>query len=256
MAGFETVQCLCSHCKAEVTRQEMGADSYDRFNKIFEMFQRLDWIYSTKQNAGLGSRIKFVYGEDNYPLYNKVKERVVNELDGFVPRPVFNSLVSAKLSKLNDLRNEYEELRSLYNDAKAYTTTFDTTEVELDDGTTALQCANCGSDEIFILSPNRHLDHLCVTKEDIKDEKIESTLGNGLYLEEGYDFSMDKFLNDEIKREYSDISDYESELRRHKVTEDFYNVASTMTVSQVCRYLGYRANLIADVIADYYECRM
>ena len=37
---METVQCYCTQCKVEDTRQEMGEENYGRFTVLFEMFQR------------------------------------------------------------------------------------------------------------------------------------------------------------------------------------------------------------------------
>jgi hypothetical protein len=236
------------------TRQEMGDKNYDRFVNLFEMWKRLNWLYKGKS---LGCGVKFVYSDDNYSLYQRCKTKVTHKLSKFVDYTTFQGLVNKEMKKLNDLRNEYLELQSLYNDAKYYHTTYDTIDVVTDSGESTLVCAHCHSDEIFVISPHRHLDHLGITEDDISKEFPwePDNLGNGLYSNEDYDYSSDEILNKEIKREYRDHRCYNNMLTIDKLEAKFYTIAGSMTIGQVYKKLGRDAVLIADLISEYYSVK-
>lgn len=262
---MEAVQCYCAVCKEADTRQEMGGDKYVRFVKLFEMWKRLEWLYD---GSSLGSKVKFVYSDDNRKLYTRVwneswveTNTTIRKEGNFVPKAVFNSLVkskfNSKMSKLNELRNEYNELRDLYNSAKYFRSTYDTVSVVNEAGDSQLICA-CGNDEIFVISPNTHLDHLGVTKDDVESEfEKDQHTSNGIYSSDDYDYSQDEILNKEIKREYEDHKVFNDRVEAHKAEEEFYAVASTMSIGEVCKFLGSRkSELIADIIGEYYSLKM
>lgn len=257
------VQCYCKDCKTDDTIQEMGSTNYGRFNHIYDMFKRLNWMYGVK-DSNLGSYVRYVYGEDNNKLFtivwNRSKVLVTTELgSNRVDYSVFNNLVKAKsaemMKKLNELRNEYEDLREDYNEAKYYNSTYDTVEVsEPGLNTTTLQC-KCGNDDIFVVSPHTHSKHLGVTKDEIAAEFEYVAEGNGIYSDDNYDYSNDTVLNTETHREYSDHIVFNQTVEAHKAEALFYSIASTMSIGQACKKLGKKAYLISDVISDYYTVK-
>jgi len=244
----------------------MGSTNYVRFGNLFEMWKRLNWLY---KGTSLGCGVKFVYSDDNKSLFTRVwndaKSKTNAEIHTtkeFVPYSVFNATVKGKalnqMSALNDLRKEYLELQSIFNDAKWYNTTYNTVQVITDSGDSQLVC-ECGNDEIFVISPHTHLKHLGVTKDDIFGEfdKADSETGNGLYSNDDYDYSADADLNKEIKREYSDHRIYNETVNAHRAESEFYAMAGSMTIGQVCKKLGkHKSNMIADQIAEYYSTKM
>lgn len=52
------------------------------------------------------------------------------------------------------------------------------------------------------------------------------------------------------------IDDYNEAIEIDIALAQFYEIAPYMSIGQVCKKLGKRADLIADEIADYYECKM
>ena len=257
---MENVQCYCSECKIADSIQEMGSTNYNRFSSIFGMFDRLNWIYS--KGASLGGYIKYVYGEDNNKLFTRVwntsKVNVTKRLgSNKVPYQVYNNFVKEEaagtMKKLNELRNEYEELRGDYNTAKYYNHTYDTVQVVTESGDTALQCT-CGNDDIVVVSPHAHSKHLGISSQDIQDEfGFDDCTGTGLYSDDDYDYSQDALLNEDIKRERLVIANMTSEVDAHKAEARFYElVESSLSIGQVMKKLGNKAQLIADVISDYY----
>ena len=275
---METVQCYCTQCKVEDTRQEMGEENYGRFTVLFEMFQRLNWLYKGKS---LGCGIKYVYSNENYKLYSYVKNSEYQKLtaevhrtgvgypyDEFMAKVADNTNTTMKL--LNKLRNEYLELQKVFNTAKYYNSTYDTTELELPftasygfdsdkETDTQLVCARCGNEEITILSPKWHLDHLGVTSADVNAEfdMDDKCVSNGLYSDDDYDYSTDEILNKEIKREYADHALYNATVEYHKAEAEFYDMAHCMTMGQVRRKLGrVKSDMLNDIISEYYSAKM
>jgi len=260
---MDIVQCMCSECKTADTIQEMGSADYSRFNKVYQMFDRLNWLYGKKSN--LGGYVKYVYGEDNNKLFtrvwNKAKSDVTLELGANkVIYSVFNELVKSRalagMKQLNELRNEYEELREEYNKAKYYNTSYDTEQVIDESGDTSLQC-KCGNNEIFVISPHAHSKHLGISSEDIQAEfGYDDSTGTGIYSDDDYNYDQDTQLNMDIKQERLVIHAMSQEVEAHKAEALFWNlVQSSLTIGQVHKKLGKKAYLITDVISDYYVAK-
>ena len=271
MSTKKDVQCLCTECKQRDVIQEVGSWNWARFVVIFEMFKDLDWLYG--KGKGLGSNLKFVEykrkNENDAPKFNyrlEKKVKAIHKDDGtlYYDR---KDKTKASLSKILKLYNEYYILRKKYNKAKYFINNYDTQEV-VHLGLTSLVC-ECGNDNIIILSNNTHLQHLGINSSivyyELKDYETEHFDGldvpewkivlNGLYIEKGYDTSIDSVLNAETKRECYDSKVYEHILHVHELEDKFYTLAHLGEL-MVYRILGKNdSELIRDIITEHYSVK-
>lgn len=266
-------QCYCPMCKSEATRQEMGEESFIKFNNLYKMWKRLNWLYGKNQNLGCG--LKYVYGNDNGVLFTKIwnhsKSTITQRLNEYVEYSKFKGMVKdesvSMMANLNEFRDEYLKLRDSYNQAKYYETTFDAIEVEssaagcdeagneLYTSKTALICS-CGNTDVWGSSTGR-TSHLGISAKDIRSEfdKDDDDDSNGLYLEKGYDFMGDSVLNAEIKRERHIRAKYDHELNRHETINWFYDLVEDRSIGEVRKKLGRKFWLIRDVFEEYYSVK-
>jgi len=91
------------------------------------------------------------------------------------------------------------------------------------------------------------------TISSVKDKKTGEAKDAYVLEKSGQEYLSDVIAeNDELIEEFND------EVKRHKAEQRFFNEIAPFAdgIVEACKMMGYQGNLIADIIADYYEIKM
>jgi len=269
------------------SRQHCGFNSVETYitcnccmNKVGDILPKVATL-----NAGMGKIVEMfakvnlvdergymlpVYGDNNADAFRTFSQRaydhvVTTNKGNFIPKPVFTELVKVNRKERMDvaygLQKDYWTMKGEISDLWANMATAIVGDKVADGHETYNRCPICGSSDIQIMSAGRTW-HLGLTKDALKTEDynygFKDNMSNGIYMEDKYVVTSERDLDvyKWVEEDMADAAEYKYNCDRDEAEDMFYELAPHMPIEKVCVKLGMKANLIADIIAEYYSTKM